>query len=286
MEPEATQTGGIIQFQSWLEQNKKRILVGGVGLLVVVLALVAYANWQAQRESGAARALSEIRALPQADGSAAPPPPDAFLKVANDFAGTKAASRALLLAAGGYFVEANYTESQARFEEFLRQYPQSPLAPQALLGVAANLNAQQQNEQAIAKYEEVRRVYPNQPASDEAYLALARLYEEDERWEEAHAIYEEIAATHTGTGMGAEAGMRLQNLEERHPELVETNLPPATSLTNPLSLGTDLTGATNVMPAIITNAPPPPQTNLPIEVNVPPSATPAPPSTPAPPPNE
>lgn len=268
MEAEATKSGGIIQLQAWLEKNKKRILMAGGGVLLAVLALVAYANLQAQREMSAARALSEVRADRQPDGSLTPGTAEAYMHVANEYAGTRAGARALLLAAGHNFVQRNYEQSQSQFEEFLRRYPDSSFASQALLGVAANLDARQQTDLAIAKYEEVRRVHPNQPASDQAHFALARLYEDADRLEEAYAIYEEIVATHAGSGMGAEAGMRLEDLKERHPELVQTNAALASSLTDPFSLGTNMTlpGSTNLPLNIEVN---PPETTPTAPVSVP-----------------
>ena len=233
MEAEAPKSGGMIHLQGWLEQNKKRILMVGCGVLVAILALVAYANLRAQNEVKAAEAISEVRADRLPDGSVNPGTGESYVNIANEYAGTKAAARALLLAAGSFYSQGSYAESQARFEEFLNRYPDHSMASQALLGVAANLDAQKNNPLAIAKYEEVRRLYPSQPASDIAHLALARLYEADNRWEDAYAIYEEIVTTHSGSGMGAEAGMRLEDLKERHPELVKTNAAPMSALIAP-----------------------------------------------------
>jgi tetratricopeptide (TPR) repeat protein len=185
------------------------------------------------------------------------------MKIANEYSGTKAAARALLLAAGSFFSQGNYSESQARFEEFLNKYRDHPMASQALLGVAATFDAQKNNPLAIAKYEEVRRVYPSQPASDIAHLALARLYDAENRWEDAYAIYEEIVTTHSGSGMGAEAGMRMEDLKERHPELVQTNTAPISALTAPGAISRTNLPMTLDLELTNTPATPPPSTTPP-----------------------
>src|SRR5688572_21786697 len=85
---------GMIGLLAWVEVNKRRLAIGG-GVVIVLIAVGALViQQQARREINASRALSDVRipynpALPAQSGTA-----DALLKMADDYAGTKAAARA------------------------------------------------------------------------------------------------------------------------------------------------------------------------------------------------
>src|SRR5439155_20592797 len=135
-----------------------------------------------------------------------PTPPDiaqAFLKVARDFEGTKAAGRALLEAASLLYSEGAYTNAEAQFRRFLTEYPDSPFLPQGMLGLASTLDAEGRTTDASAKYEELRRRFPNDSVIDETKLALARLYERQNP-AEAYKLYNELVNAGPQSGIGSE----------------------------------------------------------------------------------
>src|ERR1039457_4375402 len=106
---------------TWFEQNKRQGAWGAVAVVLIGAAAGIYVYRQNERQAEASEALSKITATGMMGGAQAETT-DAILKVAVDYAGSDAAKRALLLAAGNYFAEGKYKEAQAQFDRFLRDY--------------------------------------------------------------------------------------------------------------------------------------------------------------------
>src|SRR5882724_4650725 len=226
MDSSSTSTDSLLKFLAWLDKNKKRVslITGATLVAVAIIASIVY--YQSQKESRASEALSNVR---QPYNPSAPPPPDlanAYLKVAHDFEGTKAAGRALLEAAGVFYTQSNYANAEAEFKRFLNEYPDSPFLPQGMLGLGSTLDAEGKAADAIDQYEKVRKRFPTDSVVDEAKLALARLYEKGNLGE-AYKLYTELASAGQQSGIGSEAGIRLADLMEKYPDLAKTNAPPA-----------------------------------------------------------
>ena len=124
------------QLLTRFEKNKRQLLIGSVAVVVIGLVAGIYVWRQNQTQLDASEALSKIASTAYTGGAQAGTT-EAFLKVATDYAGTDAAKRAILMAAGNYFTDGNYKDAQTQFEKFLREYRESAFASQALLGVAA-----------------------------------------------------------------------------------------------------------------------------------------------------
>ena len=226
MDSSVTTTDALLKFLAWLDKNKKRVglITGGVVLAVGLIAAIIY--YQSQKETWASEALSNVR---KPFNPSAPLPPDiaqAYLKVAHDYEGTKAAGRALLEAASLFYTQGNFPDAEAQYKHFLDQYPDSPFLAQGMLGLASTMEAEGKTKEAIAKYEELRRRFPSDSVIDETKLALARLYEKDNLGE-AYKLYSELASAGSQSGIGSEAGIRLADLMEKYPDLAKTNAPPA-----------------------------------------------------------
>jgi tetratricopeptide (TPR) repeat protein len=265
---------------TWLHANQKRVLLGAaiVAFVIIVTAVIIYN--QASREVTASEVLSGIR-LPTNPGTT---PREGlaedYLKFAQEYAGTKAAARAVIQAAGVLYAEGKYAEAQKQFERLLREYADSPWVAEANLGIAASLEAQQKIPEAIAKYDEVRRRFANSAIVDEAKLGLGRLYEAQNQPAEALKLYEELVKANPYSGLGAEAGMRQAELFEKHPELkpkppapimpniVMTN-PPIRAATNRTITITNLMQRATNAPQTVTNVPGATVTNRPAATNVP-----------------
>jgi predicted negative regulator of RcsB-dependent stress response len=292
---------------AWIEVNKKRLaMAGGVAIFAIIVGALVVKQ-RAQREQSASEALSEVR-LPFNPGAPLPPGvAEALNKVALDYKGTKAAARALLLSAGVLYQEGNYPESQARFQQVLQQYSDSPWTAEANLGIASALAAQGKTAEATTKYEEIRRRFANAPIIDVAKLALVRLYA-SQKPEEAFKLADEVLKSGgQSSGLAMEAGMLQEELLEKHPELARLReplvppTPPQLSLTNqPLRTTstnrpmvvtstvsrTAATVATNLKTMVLTNQPgtnaiklsplPPPSSSSPAPTPAPPGAAPAP----------
>jgi len=230
MDSSSTKSDGLLRLLAWLDKNKKRVglIAGGVLAALALIAGIVY--YQSQKEGWASEALSNVR---KPFNPTAPVPtdlPQAYLKVARDYEGTKAAGRALLEAGSLLYTQGSFTNAEAQYKRFLNEYPDSPFLAQGMLGLASTLDAEGKTTEALAKYEDLLRRFPKDSVVDETKLAMARLYEK-QNLAEAYKLYNELVATGGQTGIGSEAGIRLADLLEKYPDLAKTNAPPAPTMT-------------------------------------------------------
>jgi len=261
------QSDNFLRFLAWAQTNQKRLLLWGTIIVLVTLGTIFFLSYQRQKEIRASRALSNVR-MSQPGSSVLPPgTAEAYLKVAKEHAGARAAARALLLGGATLFTDGKYPDAQKIFEQFIREYPESEWIAQAHYGIASSLDAQAKPAEAIAKFEEIRRRFANDPVIEEVKLALGRLYEQQNKPEEAHKLYTELLQASPASGIGSEAGMRKAELEEKFPRLAPTNAPiltppPMTMLTNRPASSNRVITLSNVTPRVTSNVPAPgPGTN-------------------------
>lgn len=219
MESENTQSGDLYTLLGWLEKNKKMVI--GVAVALVLVGII-YFYYDYRKSQNAIEAGQELSAAVLASGGAST---DALLKVANDNAGTDAAARALLTAAGKQFVDGKIDDAKASFQRFISEYPESPLMSQAKYGVAVCLDAQGKTSEATTAFKEVMDRYAGENTTMPAKFALARIYEADGKLEQARDYYMDLARDGRNT-FGMEAGTRVTALLQKHPNLRPT-APPA-----------------------------------------------------------
>src|SRR5947207_14583439 len=122
---------------AWFEASRKPALMGiagvaGIGLIIWLML------WQRQEKQIAAGAgLSDVAAMQMSGATPRSELASAYLKVAGSYPGSSAGARALLMAAGTLFTENKFSEAQAQFEKFAREYHDSPFMGGALLGIAS-----------------------------------------------------------------------------------------------------------------------------------------------------
>lgn len=281
MQSDASQSGGSIALLTWLEVNKQKLLIGGGAAVVVFFGAFLFIQHQAQKETAASQALSDVR-LPFSAAAATPPDTaDKLASVAAEYSGSKAAARALLISAGILFADAksaaDFAKAEQRFTQVTKEYPESPWIAQATLGVAASLAAQGKTAEATAKYEDVRRRFATSPVIDDAKLALARIYEKDKP-EDAFKLYEELIKEGGNNVMGMEANIRQSSLLKARPELAKLREPvlPPPSATPPIQITPAVSNAvkgvvTNVQAMALTNRP---GSNPPVQIKLNPTPTP------------
>lgn len=255
-----SESPGLFELLAWVEENKKRLIIGAVTLAVVGSGIAIYRWKQDQTELAASDALLELRLPLNAPPNAKPPAADQFQKVASTFPGTTAAQRALLLAAGALFTEGKYDEAKAQFENFLQRYGDNPFAASAAYGKAASLDAQGKSDEALRAYQDVLARYPKAPMIDEARLAMARLYESKQQPQLALQTYEEMTRTNLMSSKSTEALTRKESLLAKHPELAKTSAPLATPT---IGLPTPSTNASHSATSVVTNSASSSATNAP-----------------------
>jgi TolA-binding protein len=250
MNSEASGSTRSVELLAWLAVNKKKVLIGVIGLAVLTSALSIYRWSRAQAEVAASAALLGIEKPAGRGEEAKGPDAQAYLQVATAHTGTSAGAQALLLGAEELFKEGKYAEAKGQFESFLRDYHENPFAPTAALGLAASLDSQDKTNEALAAYQDVVARYQNSAVAGQAKLALARLYEAKNEPAQAMKIYEELTRPNAPSAWASEAGRHREDLLSRHPELVKTNdLLPAVTAPAVTASGT-------IPPLTATNPPP------------------------------
>jgi TolA-binding protein len=94
--------------------------------------------------------------------------------------------------ADSYFRLNNFEQARIEFENLLRNYPASSLAPEAQYRVAVTYSLDGEAESAMKAFREVTARWPQNPYAVEARFGLATVLEERERLRDALAILEEL----------------------------------------------------------------------------------------------
>ncbi len=214
---------------AWFENNRKPALAGTV-VVVVVGLVIWFVTWRRdETQIAAGNALSDVASSQIGNPAARPDAASAYLGIAASYPNSRAGTRALLLAAGSLFTEGKYSEAQAQFEKFTREYHESPYMGEALLGVAASLDAQNKTEAATTAYKDLIDHHPNEVVVPQAKFALARLYEAQNKPELARDLYQDVERALAFTALGNEAGMRLEELQAKYPKLAPVAPAPLTN---------------------------------------------------------
>lgn len=234
MQSAGTESTRIYDLLAWAQVHRKQVIAGAVAVLVVVV--IGYVvHWNNKRTRlAASEALLTVlsKASPATPGAAeSGPKPAELLQVAGAYSSTTAGARALLLAAGAAYREADYAQAAQLFEQFGREHSGSELAPIAALGVAASLDAQNQTDKAVTAYESVIGRHSGNPVADQARLALATLFEDTGKPADALRIYDGMADAAGFSQQAFEATTRRERLLRDHPELA-----PAPVVTNTVTL--------------------------------------------------
>lgn len=241
---------GMIEAMAWLEVNKKRLAVAAVVLLVAGFSIYVVRHMARQKEIDASAALIKLRVPMNAPTNQPPISSAEYLKVATTHAGTAAAERAQLLAAGTLFTEGKYAEAQTQFDAFLREHPASAWASEAAYGSAATLESLNKQDEALTAYQRVATTYSAQPVATQARMSIARIYEAKGNAAEALKIYEDLAKPSAG-GMSMTSQQALMSRErilKKNPGLARpaTNSPAmSASISNAVAQAVRTAAATN-----------------------------------------
>lgn len=207
-------------FLTWFELNRTRLALG-LGFVVVAVAGFLYFRWQ--KDQGEIAADSALMALIGSETATNPVSSKALLAVAEAHSGTRAAERAQLLAAGRLFSEGKYSESQAMFEKFNVDFPDSAVAATAFLGIATALDAQNKTNECIGAYQRLIAGFSTDPLALRARINKAHLHEALNQATTALGLYDEVARTAPSDRIGQEAAIARARLIVRHPELEPSN---------------------------------------------------------------
>jgi len=230
---------------AWIEVNKAKVATVAVALVAIGFILATVRYMREKKETGASAALLALKPALNPQTNAAPVQPSALLKVAEDFSGTAAAERALILAAATHFTEGKYAEAEAAYSRYQSGHAGGLWSATAGYGLAAAQEAQGKTKEAQASYQGVAAGFPNSSLADSAKMALARMAESQKQPEQALRLYNELLAPKLGAQPGE---MPNPAAAERKEALLRANPHLAT---NAPAISASSTGATTVIPAVI-----------------------------------
>ena len=235
MDKEVTQTMDLYHLVVWFDANRKRVISILAAVLIVSAITGAYIWHKNYVETQAGEALSNVKQPTTAEEAAAlnATAAQAYLKIADDYPGTRGGARALLIAGGILFDTGKFDQSKAAFDKFMTEYPDSSLVNQAQLGIAASLEAAGKNDEAVKHYDDLIKHHATDSTIPQAKSALARLYVGLNKPEQAMRLYEELAKGGNNDTWSAEAGIQLQELLAKHPELRKPIATAPTTVTIP-----------------------------------------------------
>lgn len=222
-------TADFYRFVAWLHANRKPVITAIVTVLVIGAGVGGFYMFKNSRETGASEALSLLKLPANSQEAVSATAADArpFMDLAQDYAGTRAAGRALLLAGGILFDAGKYDQAQAAFQRFVGEYPDDPLISQALVGVASSLEAQGKIVEATSHFDDLVRRHQADATTPQAKSALARLYLEQNKPEAALAYYDELTRANNNDTWSSEAGIQREELLAKYPNLRKAAAAPA-----------------------------------------------------------
>jgi len=232
MQLENTPETYLFKIWPWIEANKIRLAWGSGAVVVAIGLFWFHAAQKDQAEVTAGEALTQLM-MTDSRGTPLAQRADLFLKVAQDYKNTAAARRALLQSGAILFDAGQYADAQARFQEFLNQYPANEFAAQAALGVATSLDAQGKADQAAGAYQGLINTYSDVMAQNLARFSLARLDERQNKSTDAMNLYNDIIRSMPNTPLASQAGMLAMELKSQQPAAAPVTTPGAPFKLNP-----------------------------------------------------
>jgi TolA-binding protein len=226
MQAQEASTFVFFKLWPWVEANIKGIGIS-IGIAAAAAFLISFYFWeQNQKEIAAGQALTQliVATPPNVNASELA---NSYLQIANTYANTVAAQRALLQGATELFAASQYADAQTEFQKFLDAHPDSQFSSQAALGMAVSLEAQGKTDLAVGAYQRVINGFADPLAADSAKFALARIYESQGKMSDARNFYEEVPRTNPNNSLGSEAALRAMELKTKLPSTLSSTIPSA-----------------------------------------------------------
>lgn len=204
----------IFKLWPWLEANQKRLAGIAVVIAIAVGIYFFLAGRQAQREVEAGQALTQLLIASPANLGAAPSA-NAFVQLAEKYAGTAAADRARLQAATTLYAAGSYEQAQAQFDKLVSAHAAGALAATAGLGLAASFEAQGKLDLAAQNYRKVMSGFADSTVAVTAKFSLARILEAQGKLNDAQTYYSEVERAPLAGSLGSEAGLHAREIKSK-----------------------------------------------------------------------
>ena len=182
--------------KAWQFFTDNRMLIYGIlaGLVLAVLAVIAWAYYQDQRADEAQALLGKATALYDAgqyeQALQGTDTVMGLLAIADDYGSTQAGNLAHFYAADALFQTGQYEQALEYFEDF--DADDSIVGASAIAGIAAVYEQQGELERAGDYYRRAASRYESLQTSPQYLLEAGRAYEEAGAYDKAMGAYQEI----------------------------------------------------------------------------------------------
>jgi tetratricopeptide (TPR) repeat protein len=183
--------------------HKQKILVGASALIVVLLGWSVYLGLQAVKAQKAEAAYAAADSI------------EGWQSVIREFPSSIAAGNSYLRIGSKLREDSKYSESDAAYESFVRQFPKHPLLVAGYMGLAANAELESHPDKALEQYKEVATQFSSTYMAPMALFQQARLVESKGQLKEAQQLFESIVRRYPESTFSGEAGRRAGRLADR-----------------------------------------------------------------------
>jgi tetratricopeptide (TPR) repeat protein len=122
--------------------------------------------------------------------------------------------------AGGYYLEAEKNEEAIKyFELFIKENPESELAPLALFSIGVSYENSGNIDKALENYLSIEKKYPNGKFNARNLYDIGRMYQKKGDLAKAKEYYEKVKVQHTNTLHSDYATARLMLLNTKPEEV-------------------------------------------------------------------
>lgn len=192
-----------------VQRYRKHLIAGAVAVVVVVLAVVAFALWSASRERQAQEVLAEAVAAyggPAAEAAGETGDPararELFEQLHDDYGSTDAGAVAAVYLGREAASEGDLERARELWEDYLDAHPEGLLAANVRVNLIALDRAAGRGEEVVARLEEMLEDEDRPLPEDVVLYQLATTLDELDRPEEAEAHYQRLADEYPGSPYG------------------------------------------------------------------------------------
>jgi cytochrome c-type biogenesis protein CcmH/NrfG len=209
----------------WIKANRRSMLYGVLGVMVIVLCIVVWTRWQGHRRQQAAVLLHQaLKPIDASDTKQAANSDQVIAQlqvITEKYGRTPAGARAYWHLGHLYFAQGEMSKALEAYEVARRRLPnrQSLSSTLAMLNVGYAQEASDACGEAITSYESVQQA-PIHWLRGEAYLGIGRCHEKAGASDQAIEVYERALADVHVTGIAQQTiSEHLARLQPSEPEV-------------------------------------------------------------------
>ncbi len=200
--------------ERFVKEQYRYVAVLGVVALFVAIFVLVYFHYSRRREAEA------VRVLEQALASETVETQISLLEgVADEYAGTLPAARALYYLGDAYYESGKYDSARQCYERYLRSYPRGEFAPNAVGGIAYCAESEGKFDEAIEQYNKLLESYADSYVAQHAWYNIGKCYELARNWAGAADAYENQVSLYPMSAWSDKAEARLGELRYKLPSL-------------------------------------------------------------------